>query len=268
MIKLNSSCKRIDTFTRTYPVGKRSYEVYVEANHRCVGRCRESMSMNRYFQHANLLTTRTTSSLPPDVLTLKLPRFVCVFETLQSALKTKMTNLWVVYFTNGIVLLTSKHDNIGRHDSFRCGFLLWKRKSIMLLRQSRDIESAISLLTPGMNSILNENTDKAISHRIIIGLEWFLMCNKLRWSVRIVNERSRNTDCKYVHAKKIAYASFWITAHRSWALLSDLLTNAIGVSYRQLTKKDNHLHHSPMHQCASISDRCHVRSALSRILQS
>jgi hypothetical protein len=38
----------------------------------------------------------------------------------------------------------------------------------MLLRQSRDIESAISFLTQGMNSILNENSDKAISHRIII----------------------------------------------------------------------------------------------------
>ena len=30
---------------------------------------------------------------------------------------------------------------------------------------------------------------------------------------------------------------------------------------RQLTGNDRHLHHSPMHQCASKSDRCHLKSA-------
>ena len=103
--------------------------------------------------------------------------------------------------------------------------------SAMLSRLSRDIESAMSLLTPEINSILNQNSGKARSQRTIIGFEWFLMYNKLRWSVRKVNILSRNSDFKYVHAKKIAYASFCMTAHRSWALLSDLLTNATGVSF-------------------------------------
>jgi hypothetical protein len=83
------------------------------------------MIMNRYFQHAHLLTTRTVIYKPPDVLTLKLPSFVCVFEAFQSALKTKMANLLVMYFTNGIVLLTSQFEffnYIGRHDGFRSVF--------------------------------------------------------------------------------------------------------------------------------------------------
>jgi hypothetical protein len=46
-----------------------------------------------YFQHAHPLITRTVIYELPDVLTLKPPSFVCVFETLQSVLKTKMTNL-------------------------------------------------------------------------------------------------------------------------------------------------------------------------------
>ena len=50
----------------------------------------------------------------------------------------------------------------------------------MLLQQSRDIESAISLLAPEINSTLNENSDKAINHRTIIGFELSLMYNKLR----------------------------------------------------------------------------------------
>jgi hypothetical protein len=55
MIKLNPPCKRIDNYKDIPPVWKRSYEVYVKAFHRCVSRCREAMSMNRYFQHAHLL---------------------------------------------------------------------------------------------------------------------------------------------------------------------------------------------------------------------
>ena len=45
-------------------------------------------------------------------------------------------------------------------------------KSIILLRQSRDIESAIPLSLPAINLTVNENSDKAISHLTIIGLEF------------------------------------------------------------------------------------------------
>jgi hypothetical protein len=84
MIKLNPSCKRICIYNYKDipPVWKRSYEVYVKAFRRWVGRRREAMSMNRYLHHAHLMTTRTVIYEPPVVLTLKVPSFVCVFETL------------------------------------------------------------------------------------------------------------------------------------------------------------------------------------------
>ena len=105
MKQFNPSCERIDNYEYIPPVWKRSYEVYVKAFYRCVSRSREAMSMYRYFDHTHLLTTRTVIYGPPDMLTHILPDHLFVNETLSSALKTKMTNLGVVYFTNSIVLL-------------------------------------------------------------------------------------------------------------------------------------------------------------------
>ena len=48
----------------------------------------------------------------------------------------------------------------------------WKVHHIFFLRQSRDIESAIPLSLPAINLNANENSDKAISHLTIIGLEF------------------------------------------------------------------------------------------------
>jgi hypothetical protein len=44
-------------------------------------------------------------------------------------------------------------------------------ESTLLLPQSLDMESEIPLSTPAINSTLNENSAKAISHQTIIGLE-------------------------------------------------------------------------------------------------
>ena len=51
-------------------------------------------------------------------------------------------------------------------------------ESIMLLRHRRERESAISLSTPGMNSIVKLHSDNAIYHRTIIGFEASVMNNK------------------------------------------------------------------------------------------
>ena len=103
-------------------------------------------------------------------------------------------------------------------------------ESTILLRQSLDMESAIPLSTPAMNSTLNENSDKAISHRTIIGLELCEINSKLRLSVKIVNLRSRKRDFKYEHEKNIVYASFYITDQRSLVFDKDLLIKATGIS--------------------------------------
>ena len=70
------------------------------------------MSMKRNFQHAHLLTTRTVIYEPPDLLTQKLPILTSIFETLDCAFKTEMSNMRVVYFADCIVLVrlnTSRH---------------------------------------------------------------------------------------------------------------------------------------------------------------
>ena len=72
-------------------------------------------------------------------------------------------------------------------------------ESFMLLRHSRDIESAISIDTPETNSKLKEYSDRAMYHRTIIGFEYSVMYKRLRWSVRNVNLRSRNSDFKCIH---------------------------------------------------------------------
>jgi hypothetical protein len=80
------------------------------------------VSVYGYFEHARFLTTGTVIYEPPDMLTLKLPSLVGVFESLESALKTKMTNFRIVKFTNCVVLLTREFkflNNICSHDYFR-----------------------------------------------------------------------------------------------------------------------------------------------------
>ena len=53
-------------------------------------------------------------------------------------------------------------------------------ESIIMLRQRRDIASAILLSTPLMKLSLKLNSLKAMYHRTIIGLEASLINNKLR----------------------------------------------------------------------------------------
>ena len=82
---------------------------------------------------------------------------------------------------------------------------LWTRfrsqgnTNIMTLRHKRDIESAIQLSSPEINSMLKVNSDNAIYQRIIVRLEDCFLNNKLQWSVLIVKGRSLNKDYEYMH---------------------------------------------------------------------
>ena len=53
-------------------------------------------------------------------------------------------------------------------------------ESAMLFQHRRDIASAISLSTPGMNSSVKLNSPNAMYHRTIIGYEAPLINNKFR----------------------------------------------------------------------------------------
>ena len=86
------------------------------------------------------------------------------------------------------------YDSICRADKIYSGEYSFG-ESIMLLRQRRERESAISLSTPCMNFSEELNSLNATYHGTIIGLEASLTNNKFRWSVRIVKKRSRRRDC-------------------------------------------------------------------------
>jgi hypothetical protein len=53
-------------------------------------------------------------------------------------------------------------------------------ESVILLRHSRDIESATSLASPEMTSKLKEYSESAINHLTIIGFEFSVMYRRLR----------------------------------------------------------------------------------------
>ena len=70
---------------------------------------------------------------------------------------------------------------------------------IILLRHKRDIESAIPLSPPEINSMLKVNAYIAICQRTIMPLEDCFINNKLRWSIQIVKGRSFSEDSRYMY---------------------------------------------------------------------
>ena len=77
------------------------------------------------------------------------------------------------------LLNCARFDSICRADKIYSGGYSFG-ESIILLRQKRERESAISLSTPGMNFNDKLNSLNIMYYRTIIGLETSVMNNKFR----------------------------------------------------------------------------------------
>ena len=160
--------------------------------------------MDWNFQHVHFLTTRTMIKETSDMLSLILPSIFQILETFKCTFKSIMANNGVVQHANYGVLRGTQYlyDSICRADKIYFGEYSFG-ESIISLRHNRERESSILLSTPGMNSSEKLNSDNAMYHRTIIGYEASVMNNKFLWSVLIVKNRSRRSDCKYIQEKNI-----------------------------------------------------------------